>query len=108
VKTIRAWQLAVLLAPAVLIYALFSALPLLDTLRLGFYTANDAGVRSFVGLDNYRTILFDPDWSAAFWNAMWNNVKFFCIHMPCRIPSACCWPRCSASRACAGRAPTAR
>ena len=68
-KTIRAWQLAVLLAPAVLIYALFSALPLLDTLRLGFYTANDAGVRSFVGLDNYRTILFDPDWSAAFWNA---------------------------------------
>nr|WP_219341869.1 MULTISPECIES: sugar ABC transporter permease [unclassified Herbaspirillum] len=78
--------MAVLLAPAVLIYALFSALPLLDTLRLGFYTANDAGVHSFVGLDNYRTILFDPDWSAAFWNAMGNNVKFFCLHMLLQNP----------------------
>jgi raffinose/stachyose/melibiose transport system permease protein len=86
VKKVRAWQLLVFLAPAVVIYSMFSALPLADTLRLGFYTSNDAGVKSFVGLDNYRTILFDPDWSAAFWNAMWNNVKFFCIHMALQNP----------------------
>src|SRR5450830_635931 len=86
VKTARPWHIVVFLAPAVIIYSMFSALPLLDTLRLGFYTANDAGVNSFVGLDNYRTILFDADWSTAFWNAMWNNVKFFCIHMLLQNP----------------------
>ena len=85
-KTARFWHIAVFLAPAVIIYSLFSALPLLDTLRQGFYTSNDAGVNTFVGFDNYRTILFDPDWSVAFWNAMWNNMKFFFIHMLLQNP----------------------
>ena len=85
-KTARFWQIAVFLGPAVLIYSLFSALPLLDTLRLGFYSISDAGVHSFVGLDNYRTILFDSDWSQAFWNAMLNNLKFFCMHMALQNP----------------------
>ena len=76
-KTARYWQIALFLAPAVLIYSLFSALPLLDTLRQGFYTSNDAGVTSFVGLDNYRTILFDSDWSQAFWK---HPMKGRCVH----------------------------
>lgn len=80
------WHIAVFLAPAVVIYSMFSALPLLDTLRLGFYTTSDAGIHSFVGLSNYHTILFDSDWSAAFWNAMWNNLKFFAIHMLLQNP----------------------
>lgn len=80
------WHIAVFLAPAVVIYSMFSALPLLDTLRLGFYTTSDAGAHSFVGLSNYHTILFDSDWSAAFWNAMWNNLKFFAIHMLLQNP----------------------
>jgi hypothetical protein len=79
-----------------------------DTLRLGFYTANDAGVRSFVGLDNYRTILFDPDWSAAFWNAMWNNVKFFCIHMALQNPIGLLLATLFSLKGLRGRAPTAR
>ncbi|SFH67286.1 raffinose/stachyose/melibiose transport system permease protein [Collimonas sp. OK307] len=80
------WHIVVFLAPAVIIYSMFSALPLLDTLRLGFYTSNDAGVHSFVGLANYHTILFDSDWSKAFWNAMLNNLKFFGIHMLLQNP----------------------
>lgn len=80
------WHIVIFLAPAVIIYSMFSALPLLDTLRLGFYTTNDAGVHSFVGLSNYHIILFDSDWSNAFWNAMWNNVKFFAIHMLLQNP----------------------
>lgn len=80
------WQIVVFLAPAVIIYSMFSALPLLDTLRLGFYTTNDAGVHRFVGLSNYHIILFDSDWSKAFWNAMWNNLKFFGIHMLLQNP----------------------
>ena len=80
------WRVLVFIAPALLIYGLFSALPLLDTLRLGLYTADDTGVRSFSGLANYVTILTNPDWSHAFWNAMGNNLKFFAIHMAVQNP----------------------
>jgi raffinose/stachyose/melibiose transport system permease protein len=80
------WRVLVFIAPALLIYGVFSALPLLDTLRLGLYTANDTGVRSFSGLANYVTILNNPDWSHAFWNAMGNNLTFFCIHMVVQNP----------------------
>ncbi len=84
--TARPWQLLAFLAPAVLIYGVFSALPLADTLRLGFFTIDDNGSSAFVGLANFRTILFDPEWSAAFWNAMANNAKFFCVHMLVQNP----------------------
>lgn len=80
------WHVVAFLAPAVIIYSMFSALPLLDTLHLGLYLTSDSGEHSFVGFDNFRTILFDREWSAAFWNAMWNNVKFFCIHMLLQNP----------------------
>lgn len=80
------WHIAVFLAPAVLIYSVFSALPLLDTLRLGFFSSNDAGHTTFVGLANYLTILTDPTWSESFWNAMWNNCKFFLIHLLIQNP----------------------
>ena len=80
------WQVLVFLAPAVLIYGTFSALPLLDTLRLGLYATDDRGAVTFTGLSNFQTILFDPDWRATFWNAMWNNLKFFAIHMLVQNP----------------------
>ncbi len=80
------WHVIVFLAPAVLAYSLFSALPLIDTLRLGFYTTSESGRHSFAGLANYATILLDPQWSQAFWNAMWNNLKFFIIHMLLQNP----------------------
>lgn len=85
-KVERPWQLVAFLAPALLVYSVFSALPLADTLRLGFFSADDAGTSRFVGLGNFQTILLDPDWSAAFWNAMWNNAKFFCVHMLVQNP----------------------
>lgn len=83
---VRPWQLALFLLPALLIYALFSALPLADTLRLALYAADEQGAGRFVGLDNIRTILLDPDWSEAFWRAMRNNAEFFVIHMLVQNP----------------------
>ncbi|MBM3117078.1 carbohydrate ABC transporter permease [Jeongeupia naejangsanensis] len=82
------WHIAVFLAPAFLIYTAFSALPLLDTLRLGFFTTHDSGHQTFVGLANYIKLLTDPDWSAGFWNAMNNNIKFFLIVMFVQNPIA--------------------
>jgi len=84
----KRWQLLVFLAPALLIYGVFSALPLAQTLVLGLFNAEDGGPDVFVGLANFKTILLDPDWSAAFWNAMRNNALFFAVHMLVQNPIA--------------------
>ncbi len=80
-RAARPWQIAVFLAPALLVYGLFSAWPLLETLRLAFFSSDDRGTLSYAGLANFRTILAEPEWSAAFWNAMRNNGVFFAVHM---------------------------
>ncbi|WP_137937915.1 sugar ABC transporter permease [Chitinivorax sp. B] len=80
------WQAIVFLLPALLIYSAFSALPLLDTLRLGLYATDETGAQHFAGLANYKLLMFDPQWSDAFWNAMWNNLKFFGMHMLVQNP----------------------
>lgn len=82
------WVLAAFLLPAVAIYAVFSALPLLDTLRQGLYVADDSGQAHFAGLANVQMLLTDPDWSASFWNAMRNNLWFFAVHMLVQNPIA--------------------
>jgi raffinose/stachyose/melibiose transport system permease protein len=74
-------HVVVFLAPAALVYTLFSIYPLLDTIRLSLYAGDGTGGVTFVGLDNFRTLLFDPAWSGPFWNALRNNVIFFLIHM---------------------------
>jgi raffinose/stachyose/melibiose transport system permease protein len=61
-----------LLAPALLIYALFALYPLVDVFVLSFQRWNGlAPAREFVGLDNYRFILNDDP---VFWQALRNTV----------------------------------
>jgi ABC-type sugar transport systems, permease components len=74
-------HIAVFLAPAVIVYSVFSIYPLIDTIRLSFYAGDQAGIRHFVGWGNFRTLLADPAWSGQFWNALRNNLVFFAIHM---------------------------
>ena len=78
-------HIAVFLAPAVLIYTAIMIWPLFNTLRLALY-ATDAGGRHFVGLQNFRTLFGDPNWSRPFWNALGNNIWFFVIHMLVQNP----------------------
>ncbi|MFC6673224.1 carbohydrate ABC transporter permease [Marinobacterium aestuariivivens] len=80
------WHILVFLGPGLLIYLTFSVYPLLDTLWLGFFQETEGGQRVFAGLDNYRTLLLDAVWSEPFWNALWNNTKFFLIHMLVQNP----------------------
>ena len=80
------WHIPVFLFPAFLVYGLFSAFPLLDTLRLSLYGDTAVGERHFVGLSNFMTLLLDPTWADGFWNAMGNNLKFFLIHMVVQNP----------------------
>jgi raffinose/stachyose/melibiose transport system permease protein len=74
------------LAPALLIYSMFSIYPLLNTVLNSFYDKQDNGSFIFNGIANYATLLADPTWSAPFWNAFWNNCKFFAVHMLVQNP----------------------
>jgi raffinose/stachyose/melibiose transport system permease protein len=79
-------HIVVFLAPAVIIYTLFMIYPLLDSLRLGFFAPNEAGVDTFVGLANYQRLFNDPLYSDRLWGAIRNNIVFFLIHMLVQNP----------------------
>ncbi|MCC0038827.1 MAG: sugar ABC transporter permease [Brucellaceae bacterium] len=79
------WHIAVFLAPAVIVYTTIMILPLFGTLQLSFFRQIDREA-VFVGLDNFRTLLLDPRWSASFWNALGNNMWFFVVHMLVQNP----------------------
>ncbi|UCC53429.1 MAG: sugar ABC transporter permease [Anaerolineaceae bacterium] len=78
-------HIIVFLAPAVIIYTVFMIIPLLDSLRLSFMD-NETGL--FVAFQNYVTLLTNELWADQFWNAFWNNVKFFIINMLVQNPVA--------------------
>jgi len=73
--------IVVFLAPAAIVYTIFSIYPLLDTIRLSLYAGDASGQTSFVGFNNFVTLLTDPRWSGPFWNAFRNNLIFFAVHM---------------------------
>lgn len=66
--------------PALLIYSIFMAYPLIDSIRLSFYTGT-TGARTFAGFGNYVRLFTDPVVSVRFWNAFKNNWVFFGYHM---------------------------
>jgi raffinose/stachyose/melibiose transport system permease protein len=78
--------MALFLGPAVAVYALFSIYPLLATMGLAAYTTDTSGDYHFVGLANFTTLLTDAVWSGPFWNAAWNNLVFFAVHMLVQNP----------------------
>ncbi|ABC33596.1 ABC-type sugar transport system, permease components [Hahella chejuensis KCTC 2396] len=80
------WHILVFLAPGLLIYLTVSVYPLLDTLRLGFFSEDKSGATFFVGMQNYANLLFSEVWSEPFWNALKNNLMFFVIHMLLQNP----------------------
>src|SRR5579859_1513270 len=81
-------HILVFLLPGAVIYTLFMAYPMLDSLRLSLFDQNGPGQPVFVGLTNFQTLLGDPDWSRPFWNALLNNFVFFSIHMLVQNPIA--------------------
>ena len=48
------------LAPALIMYSLFMAYPLLDSLRLSFFTGNNPATRVYVGFGNFEKLFTDP------------------------------------------------
>ncbi len=72
------WFLYIL--PAMLFYVVFMAYPMIDSIRLSFYSGT-TGAREFVGFANYVRLFTDPVVSTRFWNAFGNNWIFFAFHM---------------------------
>ena len=70
----------VFLLPATLIYTVFLIYPLLGSLGLSLFAADETGATSFVGLANFERLLTNQNWAPGFWNAFGNNLYFFVIH----------------------------
>jgi raffinose/stachyose/melibiose transport system permease protein len=78
----ESWVLWLLFAlPALIVYATFMAFPVINSMRLSFFTGSGYSLDNFVGFDNYIRLFTDPDISARFWKAFGNSWIFFGIHM---------------------------
>ena len=66
--------------PALLVYTVFMAYPMIDSIRLSLYEGT-TGARAFVGFQNYVKLFTDPVISQRFWNAFGNTWIFFAWHM---------------------------
>ena len=69
------------LLPALLVYIVFMAAPLFDSLRLSLYQGEGFSPTTFVGLDNYVQLFTNPLWVQRFSGAVLHTCIFFGIHM---------------------------
>lgn len=75
-KRIRYYILLFLL-PALIVYTFFMTLPLINSLILSFYSGKGLIPDQFVGFANYIKLFTKSPFNKMFFNAFWNNVKFF-------------------------------
>lgn len=79
IKESSVWLLFLL--PALIIYFLFMAFPLFNSMRLSFYTGAGLTPDHFTGFDNYIELFTNPFWKERFLNALKNTFIFFGINM---------------------------
>ena len=71
------WFLLWYILPAFVIYTLFMLVPILNSMRLSFFDGDGLIPTEFVGFDNYIKLFTAYPFAMRFWNAFWNNIKFF-------------------------------
>ena len=67
--------------PALAVYLVFMAWPLVNSLRLSFYTGSGFKLDNFIGFDNYARLFGGGEESHRFLGAFGNTFVFFAIHM---------------------------
>lgn len=77
----RWWTPYLFLAPGLLMVALFSLWPFVNTVILSFTDAQILRGGTFVGFDNYTRAFADPD----FWTATGNSVLYLVVVVPCLV-----------------------
>jgi multiple sugar transport system permease protein len=82
-KVKRAFSGWLVILPAVILFAFFIWVPLLETIRLSLYSTQGINVLDYVGLDNFKAVLNDPDFIPAIKNTFlytgWSLVIGFFI-----------------------------
>ncbi len=76
-KRLRSLWIAFLLLPPALVMLIFVFIPMGSAVLYSFYNWDGLVRGDFVGLDNFRDILFNPDKNKFLFNAFWNNTKVF-------------------------------
>lgn len=79
-KRQRLWWM-LFIVPAVVVYVIFMAMPLINSMGLSFYTGEGLRPERFVGLDNYIQLFTGTVLRERFFNALRNTFVFFSIHM---------------------------
>jgi raffinose/stachyose/melibiose transport system permease protein len=69
------------LFPALAVYLVFMAAPLIDSLRLSLYSGVGLTPTKFVGLQNFIDLFTNPLWRGLFFGAVLHTCIFFAIHM---------------------------
>ncbi len=67
--------------PALIVYAAFMAYPVINSLRLSFFSGKGYVLDNFVGFGNYVRLFTDPETSTRFFTAFRNTWVFFAIQM---------------------------
>lgn len=75
------WYWILYIIPALIIYIVFMAYPLLDSLRLSVYTGSSSVNREFVGLGNFKRLFTDNILSVRYKGALSHTIIFFLINM---------------------------
>ena len=72
----------VYLIPALVLYVVFMAFPLVDSIRISFFTFDSETHKNiFIGFKNYIDLFTNSEYSLRFWGAFKNTWYFFLIHM---------------------------
>jgi raffinose/stachyose/melibiose transport system permease protein len=72
----RLW-IAALLAPALLIVTVFVMMPMASALLYSVFSWNGLARGSFIGLENFRLVLFHEPFSTWTYAALWHNILVF-------------------------------
>src|SRR6185503_12299206 len=70
------------LLPYILVTAVFFLYPVIYAMILAFYQTNTVRTRAYVGLDNFRFVLGDPDFRRAVWNTTVFAFFSICLQLP--------------------------
>lgn len=80
------WSLLLFVLPALAVYVMFAVAPLVSSVVMSFFNTDRTLGSVFVGFENYIYLFTEPVFSARFWNALVNNIKYFAIHVLVEVP----------------------
>ncbi|GAP13860.1 carbohydrate ABC transporter membrane protein 1, CUT1 family [Longilinea arvoryzae] len=80
-KALRPLTWISFLLPALIVYFVFMALPLVGSLKLSLYSGNGIIENTFVGLGNFRTLFGEPLWFGKLINAIRNTLILLMVHI---------------------------